>query len=154
MMSGVSYPAEVMLNAKAYYTHERLEKVLFGSRSIALGGYINDRLVGCVWGYFSELDGIFSIEWAVVISEVIGKGVFSRLMVALEDALEEKGAFKIILYASNKNISAIRRYEKLGYTIEGVHPNHFFGWNFVSMGKILTHKTWHGEIMKQPDVAQ
>jgi GNAT superfamily N-acetyltransferase len=151
MMSGTFYPSEIIEQLHNHYSVERLERLLTGSRSIALGAYIDGVLVGCTWGSMSTFDGIFSVEWAVVRLDMIGKGVFSQLLTALEQPLKLKGTFKMFLYASIKNVPAIERYIKLGYSIEGVHRNHFFGWDFVSMGKVLTHKHWNGEIANQPD---
>jgi GNAT superfamily N-acetyltransferase len=151
MMSGKFYPSEIIEQLHGHYSVERLQRLLTGSRSIALGAYINGVLVGCAWGSMSPFDGIFSLEWAVVRLDMIGKGVFSQLLAALEQLLRLKGAFKMFLYASIKNVPAIERYLKLGYNIEGVHGDHFFGWDFVSMGKVLAPKHWDGEIAKQPD---
>jgi GNAT superfamily N-acetyltransferase len=151
MMSGKFYPSEVIEQLHGHYSIERLERLLLGSQSIALGVYIDGLLVGCTWGSASAFDGIFSVEWVVVRLDMIGKGVFSQLLTALEHLLRSKGTFKLFLYVSIKNIPAIERYIKLGYGIEGLHRDHFFGWDFLSMGKVLIHKHWNGEIAKQPD---
>jgi len=151
MMSGKFYPSEIIERLYDHYSLERLERLLTGPRSIALGAYIDEVLVGCTWGSLSNFDGIFSVEWAVVHLDMIGKGVFSQLLTALEQLLKSKAVFKMFLYASVKNIPAIERYIKLGYRVEGLHRDHFFGWDFVGMGKVLTRKQWDGEITKQPD---
>jgi GNAT superfamily N-acetyltransferase len=128
-----------------------LERLAFGPHSIALGAYRKTRLVGFLWGYRSDVDGTFSVDWAVVRPSVVGTGVFSALMRALERRLKREHVFKCYFYTSIKNIPAIKRYLKLGYTIEGVHRNHFFGWDFISVGKILNRRRWKGDITRQPD---
>jgi RimJ/RimL family protein N-acetyltransferase len=85
---------------------------------------------------------------------MVGKGVFSRLMQAMKAQMRRERVFKICFYVSAKNIPAIKRYVKLGYAIEGVHRNHFYGWDFISMGKILTRKRWRGKIAEQPDFTE
>ena len=150
LISEKTYPAEVVEHAHGYYTLDRLERKLFGPHSLALGAYLGEELVGCAWGSLYE-DGVLSVEWAIVHSELIGTGVFSRLIMQLENHCREKGAYKVFLYASMKNVPAIRRYQKLGYEIEGVHRNHFFGWDFVSLGKVLNRKNQEGAITTQPD---
>jgi RimJ/RimL family protein N-acetyltransferase len=75
-------------------------------------------------------------------------------MQALEANMRREHILKICFYVSARNIPAIKRYMNLGYTIEGVHRNHFFGWDFVSMGKILMRKRWRGRINKQPDFTE
>jgi GNAT superfamily N-acetyltransferase len=99
---------------------ERLERLVFGPHTIALGAYQKTRLVGFLWGYRSDVDGTFSVDWAVVRPLVIGKGVFSALMRALERQLKRHHVFKCYFYTSIKHFPAIERCLKLGYTIEGI----------------------------------
>jgi GNAT superfamily N-acetyltransferase len=150
VLKGTCYPDKVIAACLRIYSPERLERMLFGSRSIALGAYQDTRLIGCVWGYRAE-DGTCTVDWAVVLPSLIGKGVFSRLMKALERQLTREGFYKCYFFTSIKNLSAINRYLKLGYQVEGIHRNHFFGWDWVSIGKILVLKRWRGSIAKQPD---
>jgi GNAT superfamily N-acetyltransferase len=145
-----TYPKEIMEYSRDYYTMKRLMGRLLGPHTIALGAFIDCELTGCAWGTLYE-DGVLSVEWAVVRADMVGKGVFSRLLTELEDRGRTKGALKVFLYASIKNAPAVRRYLKLGYSVEGVHRNHFFGWDFVSMGKILAQKHQDGDITMQPD---
>jgi len=149
-VSEKTYPAEIMEYSREYYTIERLTRRLLSPHAIALGAFSDGELTGCAWGALYE-DGVLSVEWAVVRGDMVGKGIFSRLLTELEDRGRSKGAFKAFLYASIKNAPAVRRYLKLGYSVEGVHRNHFFGWDFVSMGKILAKKDHRGNITMQPD---
>jgi hypothetical protein len=71
-------------------------------------------------------------------------------MRTLEEELTFQGFFKIFLQSSMKNIPAIKRYLHMGYKIEGVHPNHHFGWDFMSFGKVLNRKTWSGPVLSEP----
>jgi GNAT superfamily N-acetyltransferase len=150
ILSGVSYPETVISACRHIYRLERLERMLLGQNSIALGAYQASRLIGCVWGYRAE-DGTCAVDWAAVLSSEIGKGIFSRLMKALEARLKHEQIFKCYMFTSIKNLPAINRYLKLGYQIEGVHRNHFFGWDWLSIGKVITRKHWRGPITKQPD---
>jgi GNAT superfamily N-acetyltransferase len=145
------YPHAVITAILGFYTTERLKRIFSNPDRRVLGAWSGNRLVGCLWGYRSALDGTCSIDWVVVSPRMVGKGVFSRLMKAIEAKMRRERVFKICFYVSAKNIPAIMRYSKLGYTIEGVHRNHFFGWDFISMGKILTRKRWKGRIANQPD---
>lgn len=151
VMVGKSYPREIIRAMDRFYTRERLERLLANPDRRTLGAWSHGRLLGCLWGYQSPIDGTFSLDWVVVRKDVVGEGVFSRLLKKVERQLRKENVLKIILFASNKNIPAIRRYLKLGYAIEGVHPNHFFGWTFLSLGKVLVRKHWKGRITRLPD---
>jgi GNAT superfamily N-acetyltransferase len=148
-----TYPAEIMEYSRDYYTVDRLKRRLFGPHAIALGAFIDMELMGFAWAALYA-DGVLSIEWATVRPDMIGKGIFSQLITGLETRGRTKAAFKAFLYASIKNTPAIQRYLKLGYCVEGVHRNHFFGWDFVSMGKILIQKPQLGDITMQPDATR
>lgn len=148
-----SYPRELIREFIARYCGAMLEKMILSSETIALGAFQENELIGCGWGYLSHPDGVFSIDWSVVRPDVIGTGIFSQIMKVLEAEAEKRGAWKIFLYTSIKNRAAVNRYQKLGFTVEGVHPNHYFGWDFISMGKVLIRRKWDGPIMEQPDAA-
>jgi ribosomal protein S18 acetylase RimI-like enzyme len=140
-LQGVYYPVEVIASCRNIYSLDKLNWVFAGSNIIALGAYEGSKLVGCVWGY-SAKDGTFAVDWAVVLPSFIGQGIFSRLIEALEQQLRRKHTYKCYFFTSINNTPAIHRYLKLGYRIEGEHLNHFFGWDWLSIGKIISRRKW------------
>ncbi len=53
--------------------------------------------------------------------------------------------------ASVKDKAAIERFLSMGYKIEGVHPNHSYGWDFISFGKPIVIKKWEDPAAAAPD---
>lgn len=56
--------------------------------------------------------------------------------------------YKIFLYVPAKNIETIKLLLKEDFKIEGVHPRHFEGLNYISMGKVLRDRK---EVLPGPE---
>jgi ribosomal protein S18 acetylase RimI-like enzyme len=142
------YPSKIIEIFQKQHNIADLEKRVSNPRAVAYGLFIKNELIGFIWGLVSS-SGILNGEWAAVNHKYQGKGYFQKLMIAVEKEAKKRGVYKIAFYASVKNIPAIERYLKIGYEIEGTHRNHFNGWDYYSLGKIITTKKWRGSIIKQ-----
>lgn len=145
------YPQELVKAYRSMYTVADLERRVLSHKAVAFGAFQQGMLVGFLWGSMSAA-GDFYAEWGVVHPSVRRRGIFTKLLATVESEVAKHRAYKFWFYVSSKNIPALRCYVKAGYKIEGLHPNHFFGWNFVTVGKILRRKRWPTKITRQQDV--
>lgn len=145
------YPAEIIKNNKEYYSLDLIRDHILGSDKIeAFGCWDDKKLTGFAW--VTRFDsGLAYVDWIGVEKFYHRKGIFTKLMKKLEGAAKKWKAHKIYLYTYIKNKPAIEGYIKLGYRIEGVLKNHFWGGNFIVMGKDLRKIKFKGKINKFPD---
>ena len=132
-----SVAPELVREGKVGYSLELLRKRAFGKSSFALGAFESRRLVAFLWGW-SGREGVFMVDWMGVLPEHRRRGVGRALLARLEAyAKAQSGIYKITLFATASNLDTQKVYVSHGYRLEGVHPNHFFGYDFVSFGKIV-----------------
>lgn len=140
------YPQELIEAQWAIFDAvEDLERHLLHSGTlgyVAIDGEGNDeKVIGFIWGYLSPA-GDFLGEWGGVAPTGRRQHVFSTLLKAVESELRRRGIFKFWFYVSASNEPAIRCYRANGYVLEGTHPNHFYGWDFLTFGKIIRRRNW------------
>lgn len=143
-LSGTYYPANIIREFKKMHTIRDLERRVLGRSSIAFGAFTDQRLIAFMWGRES-FAGDVNAEWGGVHPLFRERGVFSKLLRSIERELYRRKCYKFWFYVSATNIPAIKCYTKAGYALEGIHPNHFFGWDFVTFGKVIYRRRWkHG----------
>ena len=149
-IEGHSYPAELIAPQREAYSLKNIKERVADPNSVLLGAFEEGALLGFAIGRDSE-DGVFLLQWIGVEPAARRKGVMRKLMEALESELVLRQSFKIFLMASVKDKAAIERFLSMGYRIEGVHPNHSYGWDFISFGKPIVVKKWEDPAAAEPD---
>jgi ribosomal protein S18 acetylase RimI-like enzyme len=135
------FPKQIMQEARRGYTPESLSKRVFGKQSFAVGAFIGREMVGFAWGW-SGREGVFVIDWIGVVQSYRRQGIFTKLLQLIEENVQAMELYKISLYTSATGAAEIDLYARRGYAVEGIHNNHFFGWDFVSLGKIVKRPAW------------
>ena len=150
-LSDTVYPASVIAEqSKLFSSVRELGHRLLQKQAVSFGAFSGTRLIGFFWGTAFPA-GDFCGEWGGVAPRFRRRRVFSRLLKAVDDELGRRKLYKFWFYVSTKNRPAIECYLKNGYTIEGVHPNHFYGWDFLAFGKVITPKRWPQRLrLEQP----
>ena len=134
------YPATVLdEESRQFRTVEDLAHRMLRSRAIAYGAFVRTQAIGFLWGTTSRA-GDFLGEWGAVAPAFRGRGIFSKLLRSVEAELRRRQLYKFWFYVSATNLPAIECYLKNGYVLEGVHPNHFYGWDFLTFGKVITRR--------------
>ena len=130
----LTFPEEAIRKYKSSWQIETFETSVNNEKTVMLIAKKNNKIVGLLVG--SPLNGgVASIAWVAVSSEARGMGVGQMLCDRAESAYRMIGAHKIVLYTETE--SAKRFYERIGYSLEGTHPNHWWGVDHYCMAKIL-----------------
>ena len=89
-------------------------------------------------GYITAIcdSGVAQIEPLMVKTELKGNGVGSALLKSAEEKVKAEGVHKVWL-ETGSDWQAKRFYEKHGYQVRTVLPNHIGGKEFVLMDKML-----------------
>jgi putative acetyltransferase len=90
-------------------------EVLQHSGAYMLGAYADDRLVGM--GAVKLFDGYAEIKRMFVEEDFRGFGVAARILTALEAYAVQKGRKRICLETGYLHQSALRFYQRLGYSV-------------------------------------
>jgi ribosomal protein S18 acetylase RimI-like enzyme len=147
-----SFPRQVMEESAEAYTVENLKKRAFGRRSFAVGAFENGALVGFAWGWAGK-ERVFTLDWIGVQESHRRRGTGAAMLTLVEEYARRNKLYKISLFASAYATREVLLYIRRGYSIEGIHENHYYGWDFVSLGKVLTRPAWRVRTMsvRRPD---
>ena len=116
-----NYPREALERFAEYYSAETvLELALRGQMFVALDG---DSVAGYI-GSQSVLDEADMMNVAVH-PDYRRQGIGEKLVLALAQALTEKGIRGLMLEVRESNVPAIALYEKLGFRQVGLRKNYY-----------------------------
>ena len=130
----LTFPEEAIRKYKENWQFETFEKSIKDEDTVMLVAKNNNKIVGFLFG--SPLNGgVASIAWVAVTAEVRGLGIGEMLCDRAKIAYHTIGAHKIVLYTETD--SARQFYERIGYSLEGTHPRHWWGVDHYCMAKQL-----------------
>ena len=69
-----------------------------------------------------ELDGELEIKRMYVVPTRRGAGIADELLAAMEDAAREEGARRVIIHTGDRQLAALKFYDRHGYTPIPVYP--------------------------------
>jgi GNAT superfamily N-acetyltransferase len=69
-----------------------------------------------------ELDGELEIKRMYVVPTRRGAGIADELLTAMEDAAREEGARRVIIHTGDRQLAALKFYDRHGYTPIPVYP--------------------------------
>jgi hypothetical protein len=87
-------------------------------------------------------DGVLTIE------DFRMAGVEGGISQIFSQLAADRRIAKIFLFTPAKNMETIKLLLKEGFKIEGVHPEHYEGLNYISMGKVIRKR---GEVIRGPE---
>lgn len=69
-----------------------------------------------------ELDGELEIKRMYIRAEHRGRGIADLLLAAMEQTAADRGAARIVIHTGNRQLAALRFYDRHGYTPIPVYP--------------------------------
>lgn len=131
----LAFPPHAMEHYNKKRTRDAFSRTLSDVQIPTLLAHETEEFIGTAIGAAPE-GGVGSIIWLIVKQTHQGKGVGRELFTEMCTAFRTTGCHKIKLTAPS--ITALHFYEKMGMTVEGFHPNHWWGMDFWVLGKNLT----------------
>ncbi|MBR9680097.1 MAG: GNAT family N-acetyltransferase [Candidatus Altiarchaeota archaeon] len=96
--------------------------------------------------------GIVSLNKIYVRKSNRKKGVGRMLVEFIENIAKEQGKHKLVILAQADNKDALKFYESVGFEQEGQLKKHYWGFDYVSLGKQLGSVDKQSEpVDKQPE---
>ena len=132
-----TFPPEAITKYRTDYGSVNLVKHIESGTRVNLAAVLENRIVGIMFG--SHINGgVASVIWIAVHPEAQGKGVGRSLMEGAFRKYTALGAHKLVLYTETAEAKTF--YEKIGMSIEGVHPGHWWGVKHYCLAMNLTVK--------------
>jgi len=119
-----TFTAQALDSYRHKYSESSLAERIENPDVVIVGLFDDEELIGLVIGGAPN-GGVASLDWVVVAPGYQGRGLGQKLMRFCFHEYAVVGAHKVVLYTETEN--AKRFYEKCGMTVEGVHPNHWWG---------------------------
>jgi ribosomal-protein-alanine N-acetyltransferase len=107
------------------YDYPSLRYMLEIANSITVVCTVSDTIVGYATVYFRRNSKIAHLESIAVDPDYQGTGIGKKLMSEIEKASLEMGCKKIVLETFEKKVSALKLYEKTGYSIKEFVPDYY-----------------------------
>ena len=130
-----TFPPEAITKYRTDYRSVNLVQHIESDARVNLAAVMENRIVGIMFG--SHINGgVASVIWIAVHPEVQGKGVGRSLMEGAFRKYTALGAHKLVLYTETDEAKTF--YEKIGMSVEGVHPSHWWGVKHYCLAMNLT----------------
>lgn len=130
-----TFPPEAIKKYRADYKSVNLAHHVEADARVNVAALMENRIVGIMFG--SHINGgVASVIWIAVHSGVQGKGIGRKLMEVTFKKYTALGAHKLVLYTETNEGKIF--YEKIGMSIEGVHPRHWWGVKHYCLAMDLT----------------
>jgi ribosomal protein S18 acetylase RimI-like enzyme len=131
----IGFPTCALESYHKIFTKEEFQGLVVNDKIPTFFVQKNDKIIGVLIGTKEE-GGVGTVIWLIVEPHHHGNGIGRALFNAACSHYRDNGCHKIKLTAPN--LEAVNFYKKMGMTIEGIHPNHWWAMQFWSMGKNLT----------------
>lgn len=129
-----TFPREAVTDYLKPWTPDAVISRLERDDGVLIAAFAADEAIGLVSGTGPE-GGVGTIIWLLVDTPWRGHKAGRALYRAAFDAYRALGAHKMKLTAPSEE--AKRFYEGCGMRVEGVHPKHWYGMDFISLGVTL-----------------
>lgn len=116
------------------YTRDRVYSSLIFPKIIIIGAFVNQKLIGFVWGS-ATYAGLGFISWLKVDADYQGKGIGKKLVHSYEKSVRNKKGHVIELYCFD---STLGFYTKLGFEKIGIRKKGYFKLRQNILNKYLT----------------
>lgn len=137
-----TYPVEAMEFDIRNHSAERLAADMKSPDFFGFLALHDGHVCGIAQGQVYGKSGLAKVTWVAVDPDHQHEGMGIRLMTAVEEHLRKRGCHKIFLNTLPSLIPAIRLYMKFGLLPEAYLRKHWWGVDFIVMGK------WIGEYRK------
>ena len=118
---------------KSDYSDTVLLTVINSSRYTIFGAFVEDKLIGFIWGN-SVYYGLGFISWIMVNKNYRNRGIASKLMKYYEDYVKSRGGHVVELYCFQQILDF---YIKRGYHKIGMRPKGYFGLRQYILNKLF-----------------
>jgi GNAT superfamily N-acetyltransferase len=129
-----TFPQEAIADYLEPWTPDVVISRLERDDDILIAAFAGDEITGLVSGTAPE-GGVGTVVWLLVDAPWRGQNVGRALYHAACDAYRALGAHKMKLTAPSERAKCF--YESCGMRVEGVHPEHWYRLDFISLGTAL-----------------
>ncbi|MCG3148401.1 MAG: hypothetical protein PCFJNLEI_01844 [Verrucomicrobiae bacterium] len=129
-----TFPPAAIVKYRENFNLERLTAYVTAGDRELLAARVDEQIAGIMFG--SPLNGgVASVVWMAVSPQFRGHGIGRQLMEETFRRYRQRGAHKVVLYTETDSGKAF--YEAVGMTLEGTHPQHWWGLKHYCLGRIL-----------------
>ncbi len=119
-----TFPSEAVNKYSDDFMLENLAQHIKADDRVNIAALIQNDIVGIMFG--SHINGgVASVIWIAVHPDIKGRGIGRILMEETFRKYNALGAHKLVLYTETEDAKIF--YEKIGMTVEGIHPKHWWG---------------------------
>jgi len=104
------------------YSKLRVYSALEYSKSVILGCFVDNKLVGFLWGN-DGYAGLGFVSWLMIDQQYRKRGLATKLLKYYEDTIKELGGHVVELYCFERLKPF---YERNGYSVIGIRPKGYF----------------------------